>query len=61
MAEFFAHAADLVELHGASFGHEHFCDFAGVPGKQQRLADIIVASGKYADLAQDASGDAPER
>jgi hypothetical protein len=42
LAEFFTYAADLLEEHGADFGHAHFCDFARVPREQQRLADIIV-------------------
>ena len=31
LAAFFAHSADQLEEHEAQFGHEHFCDFAGVP------------------------------
>jgi hypothetical protein len=42
IAEFFADAADQLERQGSDFGHAHFCDFAEVPAKLQRTADIIV-------------------
>jgi len=42
MAAFFLHVADLQEEYGSEFGHEHFCDFTGVPARPQRLADIII-------------------
>jgi hypothetical protein len=43
LAEFFTYAADQVERHGSSFGHEHFADFVRLPPTQQRTADIIVS------------------
>jgi hypothetical protein len=40
LAEFLVHAADMMDLHGDSFGHEHFEDFS--PGESPRPAFIVT-------------------
>jgi hypothetical protein len=40
LAQFFAHVADEMELHGESFGHEHFEDFAH--DEEQRPALVVT-------------------
>ena len=40
IAAFLQHAADLMERHGDSFGHEHYSDFVGQ--KASELTDVIV-------------------
>lgn len=41
LAEFLNHAADLIERHGETFGHEHFADFCG--GLSEGSTDVIVS------------------
>jgi hypothetical protein len=43
LAEFFTHAAELLEIHGTDFGHEHYGFFVGLSPAQMRTADIIVS------------------
>ena len=42
VAEFLIHAAELLEQHGTSFGHEHFVEFCG--GLPDGSSDVIVSS-----------------
>jgi len=40
LAAFLSRTADLMDQHGATFGHEHFADFCG--GLSEGATDVIV-------------------